>query len=81
MATLEETKGEPLNTPSRLRQKLADMLDGIPLGELPLDYINTKFFGDVYEAREVLGAGSYGIVVRVTEKSTGEQYAVKVGDG
>ena len=48
------------------------------LDELPLDYLGTTSFGDLYKNCGVIGSGSFGIVLRVIELSTNEQYAMKV---
>jgi len=61
-----------------LSSKLLTMLGGTPLNELPLDYIDTVFFGDLYEQKKLLGAGTFGIVIKVMEKSTQMHYAIKV---
>lgn len=63
---------------SPLEQKLCGLLQGSSLNELPLDFIETVFFADVFARGEVLGAGSFGVVVRVTEIATRKDFAMKV---
>jgi len=68
----------PSSSQKFLELKLLKMLGGVPLKELPLDYIDTTFFGDLYEKERILGAGSFGIVIKVTEIVSKKEYAMKV---
>jgi len=43
-----------------------------------LDLIDTIFFGDLYEKHQILGAGSFGIVIKVKEITSNNFYAMKV---
>ncbi len=54
------------------------MLNGLQLSELPLDFLGTTYFTDVYVRKELLGSGAFGVVVKVIEKSSGRTYAMKV---
>lgn len=65
-------------TGSTLQTKLEAMLNGIPLAELPLDYIETSFFNDLYSDEGILGDGAFGIVLRVKEINSTVTYAMKV---
>ena len=66
------------NKSNLLENKLFDLLQGASLNDLPLDFIETTFFSDLYQQHEVLGSGSFGVVVRVTELLSKEDYAMKV---
>ena len=59
-------------------RKLNKLLQGASLNELTLDYIGTTFFCDLYGHYETLGAGGFGVVVKVLELATNEYYAMKV---
>jgi len=54
------------------------VLNSLSLDELPLDFIRTTFFSDLYKGCEVLGAGSFGVVLKVIELSSNQEYAIKV---
>jgi hypothetical protein len=61
-----------------LKVKLRQCLHDNKLKDLALDYLGTQTFNDVYLFEELLGAGAFGVVLRVVERSTGEEYAMKV---
>ena len=65
-------------TTKDLNKRLEGVLYNLPLEELPLDYIETIFFSDLYVYYEILGAGSFGVVIRANEISTNIDYAIKV---
>lgn len=48
------------------------------LDDLPLDFIGTKYFGDLYSFKGLLGTGSFGVVLRVLEQKTNREFALKV---
>ena len=58
--------------------KLKQLLYGRKLKDLPIDFIETIYFSDVYLLDDVLGSGSFGVALKVLEKDTGEEYAMKV---
>ncbi len=58
--------------------KLETVLHGAQLEDLMLDYIGTSSFSDMYVLKELLGCGSFGVVLRVVEKATGQEHAMKV---
>ena len=60
------------------KKKLEQFLHGSKLNELPLDFIATHCFGDLYLLDSVLGAGAFGVVLQIVEKSTGQELAMKV---
>jgi len=66
------------NISNPLEKRLIDVLKGSLLNELPLDFIETVFFADLFVRGEVLGAGAFGVIVRVTEISTNMNYAMKI---
>jgi len=79
---LNESPSSPLhrkilstNTP---KLKLTAITSGIPFDEIPLDYLNTTSFTDIYLVDRVLGAGNFGVVIKVIEKNSGNEYAIKV---
>jgi len=84
---MEDSQDETLASPTykkaikdkeSLLQKLKQCLHGYKLQDLALDFIETQFFSDVYIMDYILGAGSFGVVLKVTERSTSKQYAMKV---
>ena len=58
--------------------KLKQFLHETKLQDLPLDFIGTKFFNDIYLMDSILGTGSFGVVLKVVERGTGNEYAMKV---
>ena len=60
------------------RAKLDAITARIPLSELPLDYLNATTFSDLYIVDRVLGAGTFGVVLKVFEKQSGDEYAIKI---
>ena len=60
------------------KEKLKYIIGGAELSELPLDYLNTTSFGDLYLFDRVLGSGTFGVVLKAIEKDTGNEYAIKV---
>ena len=60
------------------KAQLKKCLAGHKLQELGLDFLGTQTFNDLYLLEEVLGAGAFGVVLRVVERLTGEEYAMKV---
>ena len=60
------------------RLKLKQLLRGNNIEELALDFIATQYFGDLYLLDAVLGAGSFGVVLQVVERSSGKELAMKV---
>jgi len=79
MEPLENPELEsPSSSQNILEPQLKHILGDTPLNELPLDYIDTVFFGDLYESQKILGAGAFGIVIKVKEKLTKTEYAMKV---
>jgi len=68
----------PGSSQRALRIQLRKILGEISLSELALDFIGTAFFEDSYELIKMLGAGTFGIVAMVKEKSTNNEYAMKV---
>ena len=60
------------------KAKLQRITNGIPLDDLPLDYINTTSFGDLYLLDRILGAGAFGVVLQIIERQTAKEYAIKV---
>ena len=60
------------------QKKLKQLLHGLKLEDLPLDFIATHCFGDLYILDSVLGAGAFGVVLQIVERSTGEELAMKV---
>ena len=65
------------NTKQCIR-KLKKFLHGIDINELPIDFIGTIYFADLYILDSILGAGSFGVVLKVVERATGEEFAMKV---
>ena len=61
-----------------LDKRVLEFLEDYTLEELPLDYIGTTFFGDIYKYHGVLGFGSFGIVLKVREISSNLDFALKV---
>lgn len=57
---------------------LTEILNGKSLEELPLDFIGTKYFSDIYVFKSVLGSGSFSVVLKVLERSTNMEFAFKV---
>ncbi len=60
------------------KAKLRLFANGVPLPDLALDYLNSTTFGDLYILDRVLGAGTFGVVLKAVERATGREYAVKV---
>ena len=58
--------------------KLKRILHGAKLEELPLDFIATTFFADLYLLDTVMGSGAFGVVLKIVERSTGNEFAMKV---
>ena len=58
--------------------KFQEVLCGNNIQDLPLDFIGTEFFSDYYLLESILGAGSFGVVLKVLENNTGEELAMKV---
>jgi hypothetical protein len=84
---MEDSGDETLRSPTYrkvtsdkkdLMQRLKQCLHGYKLQDLELDFIGTQFFTDIYLIDCVLGAGSFGVVLKVIERSTGNEYAMKV---
>ena len=61
-----------------LESQLTEYLHGELLNDLPLDYIRTTFFSDIYLKHKVLGTGGFGVVISVIELSTQKEYAMKI---
>ncbi len=59
-------------------EKLQQTLSGTRLEDLPLDYIGSTSLGDLYTPTGLLGAGTFGVVVKVFERATGGEFALKV---
>jgi len=60
------------------KPKLKLLLNGTKLDDIPIDFLGTQHFADLYVMDRILGAGSFGVVLKVIEHSTGEEYAMKV---
>lgn len=58
--------------------KLNEILSGAKLEDLPIDFLGTKTFSDIYLKETLLGAGAFAVVLKVIERSTAEEFAVKV---
>ena len=63
---------------NKARIKMNQLLYGEELEDLTLDYLECTSFGDIYVFHELLGSGTYGVVISILEKSTGDEYAMKV---
>ena len=61
-----------------LESQLTEYLHGELLNDLPLDYIRTTFFSDIFLKHKVLGTGGFGVVISVIELSTQKEYAMKI---
>lgn len=61
-----------------LKHKLKQCLHGNKLQDLALDFIGTQFFADIYLMDSILGAGSFGVVLKVIERATDNEFAMKV---
>jgi len=72
------TVESPRNLDNVLECQLSKMFGEASINELPLDLIETVFFEDLYEREKILGAGTFGIVIKVKEKLTNNEYAMKV---
>ena len=57
---------------------ISNFFNGKEIETVPLDNETQQTFGDLYEFIGYNGMGSFGIVVKVIEKQTGELYAIKV---
>ena len=81
MLKVDTTEDQPKTAGSSavlLEEKLASLLRGVALKDIPLDYIGTTYFGDTYKRKEILGTGSFGIVVKVLDIVSVTDYAMKV---
>ncbi len=58
--------------------KLKQLLHGTKLEDLALDFISTRYFSDLYLLDGILGAGSFGVVLKIVERGTGQELALKV---
>lgn len=58
--------------------KLNKYLNGLELKDVPLDFISTQYFTDLYILESILGSGSFGVVLQVVERKTGQELAIKV---
>ncbi len=58
--------------------KLKQLLRGGRIEELQLDFIATQHFDNLYILDAILGAGAFGVVLQVIERSTGQELAMKV---
>jgi len=67
-----------LHSSTDSQAKLKKILGGAKLEELPLDFIGTQFFADLYVLDAILGCGSFGVALKVVEKSTAQELAMKV---
>jgi len=61
-----------------ITHKLNSILSNCRLNDLSLDFLGTKTFSDLYLKEDLLGAGAFGVVLKVIERSTGKEYAMKV---
>ncbi len=58
--------------------KLLSLTNDTPLADLSLDYLNATTFSDLYVLDRVLGAGTFGVVVKAVERNAGRDCAIKV---
>ena len=58
--------------------KLKQYLRGAKLDDLSIDFLGTQYFSDLYMMDSILGAGSFGVVIKSIEHDTGNEYAMKV---
>ena len=69
-----------LNDPKKYKHKLMDILHGTDIKDLALDFLGTQYFSDIYLFDTMLGTGGFGVVVKVIDRDTGEELAMKVRD-
>ena len=67
-----------LKRKSELQNKLNELLNGNKLESLELDFIGSESFSDHYEFKSVLGKGGFSVVLKILEKNTSCEYAMKV---
>lgn len=67
-----------LRNKGELRRKLNSLLNETKIEDLPLDFIGTQYFSDLYLFSEIMGAGSFGVVLKVIEITTKNEFAMKV---
>eukprot|EP00826_Nyctotherus_ovalis_P032705 TRINITY_DN2633_c0_g8_i1.p1 TRINITY_DN2633_c0_g8~~TRINITY_DN2633_c0_g8_i1.p1 ORF type:complete len:364 (-),score=29.79 TRINITY_DN2633_c0_g8_i1:847-1938(-) len=60
------------------RDQLNLTLNGKNLNDLSLDFIGTQYFSDLYVYKGILGTGSFGVVLRVLEVRSRNEFALKV---
>ena len=60
------------------RHKLRLICEDAELNDLPLDYLHTTSFSDLYLYDGLLGAGSFGVALKAIHKHSATQCAIKV---
>ena len=61
-----------------LKKRLLKEIEPFNINDLPLDPNGDLVFSDVYCFSKVIGAGSFGVVISVIERTHLEQYAIKI---
>ena len=69
---------EKINDIRKPTETFEDILNGKDIDDLPIDFIGTKYFSDLYALSSILGAGSFGVALKVLDKTTDEMLAMKV---
>lgn len=66
-----------INT-TEISNKFNKLLGDTKLEDLPIDFLGTMVFSDLYSKEKLLGCGAFGVVLKVIERKTSDEFAMKI---